>query len=232
MNCRGTRFFEGALRGGAGPYFDGVAFHAYEYYFQSLGKWGSANWWSAYNTTGPVVAVKARFYKRLLATYRVSGKFLMDTEGALLCTNCDNNPQFELTKAYYLPEMYAAGMAEGLQSVSFYGLRSGWLGGNLIDSNGQALPAYNSIKVATAKLGNTTFTGRVVAADVGGTVGVMGYKFADGAKKVWLVRSLSSRVVTLKFAKLPTRISDPFGKPITPTLSLAIAGMPVYVEWD
>lgn len=232
MNCRSTRFFEGALRGGGGPFFDGVGFHAYEYYTGSLGKWGSANWWSAYNTTGPVLAVKARYYKRLLTAYRVTGKFLMDTEGALLCNNCDGNAQFELTKAYYMPEMYAAGMSEGLQAVSFYGLRSGWLGGNLFNSSGQPLPAYQTIQIATSKLGNATYIGKVVGTDTGGVTGVMGYKFVEGTRKVWLVRSLSSRIVTLKLANLPTRISDPFGKPITPTKTLAIGGMPMYVEWD
>jgi len=231
MNCRGTRFFEGILRGGGGPFFDGVAFHAYEYYFAGLGKWGNANWWSAYNTTGPVLAVKAHYYKKLLSAYRVTGKFLMDTETALLCSNCAGNANFELTKAYYIPEMYAAGMAEGLQAVSFFGLRSGWLGGDLIDGYNNGLPAYDTFKIATAKLGPATFAGRTVYADVG-TTGVMGYKFTLNGRKVWLIRALSSRVVITKFAKLPSRISDPFGKPITPTKTLTLGLMPVYVEWD
>ena len=231
MNCRSTRFFEGVLRGGGGPYFDGVAFHAYEYYYQSLGKWGNANWWSAYNTTGPVLAVKARYYKQVLATYRVTGKFLMDTETALLCSGCTANSPFELTKAYYIPEMYAAGMAEGLQSVSFFGLHSGWLGGDLLDPTNTALPAYDAFQVAAAKLGPATFNGRVVYADVG-TTGVMGYKFTYNGKTVWLLRALSSRAVTTQLAKLPTRISDPFGKAVTPTKAIVLSSMPVYVEWE
>lgn len=231
MNCRSTRFFEGILRGGGGPYFDGVGFHAYEYYYSGVGRWGNANWWSAYNTTGPVLAVKARYYKKLLSAYRITGKFLMDTETALLCSNCVGNANFELSKAYYIPEMYAAGMAEGLQAVSFFGLRSGWLGGNLIDPTNNGLPAYDTFKVATAQLGPATFAGRTVYADVG-TTGVMGYKFTRNGRKVWLIRALSSRVVTTRFAKLPTRITDPFGKPITPTKNLTLSLMPVYVEWD
>ena len=232
MNCRSTRFFEGVLRGGGGPYFDGVGFHAYEYYYQSVGKWGNANWWGAYNTTGPIVAVKARYYKRLLTTYNVIGKFLMDTESALLCSSCANNAQFELAKAYYLPEMYAAGMSEGLQMVSFYGVRSGWLGGDLMDTSGKPLPAYDTILVATSKFGSATFAGRVVGADTGGVTGVMGYKFAQGSKKIWFIRSLSSRNITLKLAKLPTRVSDPFGRSLPVSQSLVVGVMPVYIEWE
>ena len=101
-----------------------------------------------------------------------------------------------------------------------------------MDTSGKPLPAYDTILVATSKFGSATFAGRVVGADTGGVTGVMGYKFAQGSKKIWFIRSLSSRNITLKLAKLPTRVSDPFGKSLPVSQSLVVGVMPVYIEWE
>ena len=85
-------FLEGALKDGAGPYFDGLSFHGYDYYDYvdwnnpaALGKYGNGGWQSAWNTTGPVTVAKVEFIKSMLTKYSATGKFLMNTEVALIC---------------------------------------------------------------------------------------------------------------------------------------------------
>jgi len=74
-----SHFLEGALVNGAGGSFDGVSFHAYDYYQGVLGQYSNSNWGTAWNTTGPVLLAKAAYLRQLLAQYHVSGKYLMNT---------------------------------------------------------------------------------------------------------------------------------------------------------
>jgi hypothetical protein len=237
-DCTWTRFLEGVVRNGGGPYFDGVSFHTYEYYHKAPGKWGNANWNSAYNTLGPVVIAKARYIKKVLANYRVTGKYLMDTEAALLCWDCTAAHQYEKAKAWYLPELVAAGMAEGVSVVVWYSYE-GWLGSGLTDAADNPLPALKAFELARVQFGAATYRGRIVPADVGGATGITGYKFEQGNRTVWLLRSLDSRNRIAQFRIAPTRISDPLGGSIVPTtskltstVSLTLTLQPVYVEWE
>ena len=230
QNCSSSRFFEGVLKNSGANFFDGVSFHTYEYYYKVLGKWGNTNWNSAYNTTGPVVIAKARFFKKLLSTYKVTGKFLMDTEIGLLCSGCTPNNQHNLAKVWYVPEAYAAAMSEGLQAAMWYSLE-GWLGTELIDGNRNPLPAHDAFRIARAKLGAATYVGRITSRDVGGVYGITGYKFKQGNRVVWLVRSADSLKRTLKLTTLPTTITDSLGNAIPPSKTPSMSLQPVYIEW-
>ena len=229
-DCSWTRFFEGILANDGGPYFDGVSFHTYEYYYKTPGRWGNANWNSYYNTVGPVLIAKARYYKSLLADYDVQGKFLMDTEVALLCWDCKPHEQYEIAKAWYLPEVYAASMAEGLQAAFWYSYE-GWLGSGLVDSAGKAVPAMAAMKIAREKFGNASFVGRTDDADVGDVEGIIGYKFRVGDREIWLVRSADSHNREVVFDRLPDAITDPLGSELTPSRRLTLTLKPMYIEW-
>ncbi|MDE3090563.1 MAG: hypothetical protein KGJ80_14375, partial [Chloroflexota bacterium] len=113
---RPPKFLEGILQGGGGPYFDGVSFHAYDYYQGPLGNYSNANWQSAWNTTGPVVIAKSNFITTKLNDYLIPGKFLMNTESAVLCDSCSNDTVYETTKAYYVAQVYASAIAQGLKA--------------------------------------------------------------------------------------------------------------------
>jgi hypothetical protein len=230
QNCSSSRFFEGILKNGGANFFDGVSFHTYEYYYRVLGKWGNTNWNSAYNTTGPVIIAKARFFKKLLSTYKVTGKFLMDTEIGLLCSGCTTAQQHNLAKAWYMPEAYAAAMSEGLQAAMWYSLE-GWLGTELIDSNRNPLPAHTAFRIARAKFGNATYVGRITSRDVGGVYGITGYKFKQGNRVIWLVRSADSLKRALKLTTSPNTITDSLGNPLTPSKNPIMTLQPVYLEW-
>gem|GEM_PF-550458 len=232
-DCSWTRFFEGILENGGGPYFDGLSFHTYEYYYKTPGRWGNANWNSYYNTLGPVLIAKARYYKALLSSYNVRGKFLMDTEVALLCWDCTPAQQYETAKAWYLPEVYAASMAEGLQAAFWYSY-NGWLGSGLVDGDGKPVPAMTALQVAREKFGGATFTGRVTPREVGifdEELGIIGYKFRQGNRIIWLIRSADSQNREVVFNQFPTAITDPVGTELTPSRRLTLTLKPMYIEW-
>ena len=75
-DCTSSKFLEGILEAGAGDSFDGVSFHAYDYYYGDLGVYGNEGWHSAATTTGPVLIAKSRFYKVIFDSIWLS------TEGA------------------------------------------------------------------------------------------------------------------------------------------------------
>ena len=167
-NCTPSRFLEGILESGAGDFFDGVAFHAYDYYYDTLGKYGNVNWHSGWSSTGPVVAAKVDYVRSLLAAYGHSDKFLMNTETALLCGRDGTEPQcqaeaFALTKAYYLVEAFTVGQSLGLEANIWYSV-SGWRGSGLVDASagGDAapLPAYTALQVYLSLLDEGGFLAR------------------------------------------------------------------------
>ena len=43
------------------------------------------NWWSDWNSTGPVMIAKVQYLKNLLQQYNVPNKSLFNTEMALIC---------------------------------------------------------------------------------------------------------------------------------------------------
>ena len=230
QNCASSRFLEGVLKNGGGNFFDGVSFHTYEYYYRVPGKWGNTNWNSAYNTTGPVIIAKAKFMKKVLSTYKVTGKLLMDTEVGLICSGCTPAQQQNTAKAWYIPEMYAAAMSEGVQTAIWYSLE-GWLGTEMIDSNRNPLPVHDAFRIARAKFGSATYVGRITSRDVGGVYGITGYKFKQGNRIIWLVRSADSLKRALKLTTLPTTITDSLGNAITPNKTPLMTLQPVYLEW-
>jgi hypothetical protein len=143
------KFLEGILRhnglNDGGNYFDGVGFHAYENFDNALGHYSLWTWNSAWNTTGSVTIAKARFIEEVLDTYNISGKFIMNTETAIVCGGFDDPPgqppceseptsAFEQTKAYYVAQVYSAAIAEGLRANIWYSVL-GWRNSGLFPSD-------------------------------------------------------------------------------------------------
>jgi hypothetical protein len=121
---RPPKFIEGILRNNGGSYFDAIAFHAYDHFYYtdlSLGEYDNPNWGSAWdgvlrdgtitNRIGPVSTYKADYLRGLLAQYNVTGKYLLNTEAAIICgapgtipPGCEpeDDSLFEQTKARYV----------------------------------------------------------------------------------------------------------------------------------
>lgn len=230
-DCKPARFLEGILRAGGGAYFDGVAFHAYDYYGNKIkGGYANANWHAASGTTGPVLSAKAQYVTELLNQYGESTKFLMVTEMALICGRDGAEPrclapEFADTKAAYIVEAYAAVFAQGLRAGVWYSL-SGWQGSGLLDTNGQVTPAYNAYKFAAQE-----FSGIKGAMPITPYPGVRGYELAKANGKLWVIWSVDGDDHPIALRDTPRAIYDISSRPISYDGTVTVSVMPVYLEW-
>ena len=229
-DCKPARFLEGILINNGGPYFDGVSFHAYDYYFGQSGQYGNSNWQSAWNTTGPVLIAKTQFIQSLLSQYSVSGKFLMNTESALLCNACSNDSVFETTKANYVVQAYVAAIAQGLRANIWYSVL-GWQNSGLLNSDLSPRPAYTAFRFARSELRDAKFAGDITSSDIGGASSVKGYKFNRGDRRIWVLWSLdgATHLITLP---VPLAAWDALGHSVSPAASMNVSLNPLYLEWN
>lgn len=229
-DCSSARFFEGILRNGGGSAFDGVSFHAYD--FAGIAGWyGNPGWGTAWNTTGPVGTVKAHYLKSLMQTYGVAGKYLKNTEVALLCWECPTVPPiFEDIKADYLAQSYAAAIADGLKANLWYNLY-GWFWSGLITGEArEPLPAYRAFGVSKRVLEYAQPTGVITSADVGDPA-VAGYKFNRPSGDVWVVWSKDNQPKTLTLTTAPTTVYDALGTPRSAGASVGMTTTVLYLEF-
>jgi hypothetical protein len=182
------RFLEGILRAGAGDSFDGVSFHAYEF-FQGTGKFfGNSLWNSSWDTTGPVVAVKVQYIRDLLDHYNVQGKFLMDTEAAVMFYGETCNDECEQVKAVYVGQLYTVAYAQQLRANILYA-PLGWRHAALLYSDLTPRPAYYAFAFGRAMLQNA-----VLIQEDNSYPGIKAYKFNRLDRQVWVMWSLSGNV--------------------------------------
>ena len=240
------KFLEGILRDNGlndgGNYFDGVSFHAYDFYDYvnysgSFGQYGNGAWQSTWDSTGPVAIAKTEFIKSVLSSYSVSGKFLMNTEVALGCGDANGSQSycktadFETTKAYYLAQTYAAGIAEGLRASIWYSVL-GWRNSGLLNTDLSPRPAYTAFQFARNELGDAVYIGEITAADIGGASSVKGYKFQWGDRRIWVLWSLDGNTYSINLSSVPLGAWDALGNSISPTISMNVSLNPLYLEWN
>ncbi len=219
-----AKFLEGILIGGGAPFFDGVSYHAYDYYTGS-GQYSNGNWGSAWNTTGPVLMAKSYFVSQSLLNQGVTGKFLINSEAGLVCTTgCD--VVFENTKAYYLVQDYAIAIALGLRANVWYSLY-GESGTGLLDTGGTPLPAYYAYQFASRELAGAVYTRAITEYP-----SVKGYEFNRGDRVIWVVWSAdgSSHSVTPSRG-VPLAAWDALGNTMAPASPISVGTPPLYLEW-
>jgi hypothetical protein len=220
------KFLEGILRGGGGPYFDGVSFHAYDVYWGASGQYGIVNWNSAWNTTGPTLIAKASFVRSVLSEYGYPDKFLMNTETALLCNTCSNDATYEAAKADYIGQVYAAGVAQGLRANIWFSVL-GWQNSGLLKADLSPQPAYTALQFSRSELGEASWV-----RDVTEYAGVKGYEYRRGDRRIWVVWSLDGNAHSVNLPGVPLAVWDVLGNSILPAASLNISLTPLYLEWN
>jgi len=226
------KFLEGILLRGGGPYFDGVSFHAYDYYLETLGQYSNSNWSSAWNTTGPVLIAKAHFIQSLLSQYGVSGKFLISTETALICGRSGEEPtcqadDFANTKAYYLTQSYTTALAEGLRANMWFSL-FGWRASGLLNPGDQSpFPAFEAYRFSVQQLGSVRFLRQLQAYP-----GVMGYEFEREGQRIWVLWSLDGADHDVSLDASPRAVFDVFGISLPTSERLHVTLKPIYVGWQ
>jgi hypothetical protein len=228
------RFLEGALLT-AGGAFDGLSFHAYDNIIDGAGNFTVGQYgWTGYNTThtnGPALIAKARYVRNVLQRAGITGKYLMNTEVAVLKFGASLNPNGtfvqptrELTKIYYVTQAYAAAIGEGLVANIWYDF-GGWWGSNLENSD-----ARISFKVARQKLGSASVIGPITSADVGGAANVLGYKFRANGKELWVVWTHDGVERNATFTRTPSAVTDPLGADLA-TTGVKISVKPIYITF-
>jgi hypothetical protein len=223
-DCTSAKFLEGVLVNGGANFFDGVSYHAYDYYAGSRGQFGNSNWNSAWNTTGPVNLAKAHYLLEMLSTYHVSGKYLLNTEAAIFCDiGCEAD--YEATKAYYLAEAYTYALVMGERSIIWYDLYGSWRNSGLLYPDGTPWPAYYAFKNARKMLGVATYTRQVdLAADIAA------FEFKRFDRRVWVLWAKGNgHPVTLPGT--PLAAWDTYGNPLPASTTMSITFAPIYLEW-
>jgi hypothetical protein len=239
---RPPKFLEGILLNGGAAYFDGVAFHGYDYFNQAapaLGFYVNLAWGTRWDTSGPVTLAKAGYLRGLLARYGVSGKYLLNTETALICgpegeppgsPGCESvdGSLFEQTKARYIAQVYAAAIKDDLTAASYYGLL-GWRNSSLFyhDAALTPRPAFYAYQAARRQFQDAVFGSEITAYP-----GVRMYEFQPSAGgRLWVAWSLDGNPHPIELPALPDALVDFMGDPLPPAASLTITLDPVYILW-
>lgn len=231
-DCAMSNFLEGVLQAGAGNAFDGVSFHAYDYYM-APGEYSNPNWHSSWQSVpgqniGPVLTAKAQFIQSILDQYGLADKLLFNTESALLCDSCSPPaPEFEQTKAVYLAHAYILAQAIGLKGNLWY-TEKGWRHSGLLDNNNHPNSAFGAYLTAAAEIGRASFVGNVS----GYPGSVIGYRFRSAQQELWAIWNAGQTTVSITLPSMPAKILDVQGNPITTTTSLTLTISPLYIEWD
>ncbi len=238
-DCTVTKFFDGILNDGAGADFDGISFHAYDYYGPLIGQYNNKVNWNSDNTTGPVVLAKSNYLNNVLKKYNVTNKFLLSSESALVCKNdyCKKStfpqrlPDFETTKAYYVAEVFTSSMAANFKANLWYSIFSD-LDNNsgLLNADMTPLPAYYSYQFTSTKLAGDLFIQQINTFP-----GVWVYAFTlPNGNNLWVLWSidLNPHLVNLPSMPYAVNLIGTDGKPAPQILSqtLTVGAAPVFVE--
>ena len=154
----------------------------------------------------------------------------MNTEDALLCDTCSNDPAFENTKAYYVAEAYAGAMAQNLRANIWFSVLGEWGRHNgLLDittSGYPPLPAYFAYQFGAQELDGASYVGKIT-----NFPGVAGYEFSKGDRHVWLMWAPDGSSVTVDLRATPLAIFHVNGDPVTISGEQLVLGRePYYVE--
>jgi hypothetical protein len=227
-DCSPSLFLDGILLNGGGDYFDGISFHAYDYYSFLEGKYSNFNWHSSSDTNGPVSIPKARFLQERLAHYGVSGKYLLNTESGLICGRTDKDPgcqteEFSRTKAAYVVQSNTVALQLGLQINIWYSML-GWRSSELVSSNLQPLPAYDAYRFNARLLAEAVFVREVQDYP---NMFISEFQIPEGV--LWVVWSRSGEIESIHLPSIPTQVFDIYGNDLTPSQVISANYSPIYL---
>ncbi len=230
-DCSSSNFLEGILANDGGNYFDGVSFHAYDYYSSEVGFFGNSNWKTDNQLIGPVFIKKTAFIEDLLLKYGVPQKKLYNTKSAIICGSSGHEEycltsEFQLTKAAYVTQSLISAMSLGLDANIWHNL-TGWRGSGLLTKEHNAELAYDAFQTANQELNNAVYIGEVKLHEQ-----IVGHEIQRGQSTIWVLWSLYPNKHMIELPFLPTRVFDLFGQPLEPTRDLLISSLPVYIYWD
>jgi hypothetical protein len=239
QTCTPARFLEGILASGARDSFDGVAFHAYDYFVKSANgdEWyENSNWASSWNTTGPATLAKASYLRDVLNRAGVTGKFLMNTEIGILCGlggdgTCVNALRNSPLKTYYVVYSFISSMADGYPAAIWYSSTGDNRGNELINLQDQSpTPAFHAFKFMATKLQSAKYNAKLSLGS-----GVTAYEMIDNGKRIWVVWATDRQQHNVSLPLLPKEINriNTTGLPVSvsPSTNLVVTMAPVFIEF-
>jgi hypothetical protein len=223
-DCSSSRFLTGVIANGNGAYFDGVSYHAYDYY-KSPGLYYNPGW-HADNTTGPSSSARDNYVKSVLSSGGYANKLLFNTETSLICVNnCDDS--YENTKAAYVAVDYVSAIVDKINVRIWYDVFGSWRNSGLLYNLNDPRPAYYAFKTASTELGYANYVRELT----GLPAGVKGYEFTRTNRTVWFLWATSLNSYQVTFNSVPTNAFDTVGQPLTPALTMTVDNNPRYFEW-
>jgi hypothetical protein len=240
-NCEASRFLERVLQAGAGNSFDGVSFHAYDFFFNGtgLGQYSNSNWNSAWNTTGPVLLQKVNYLNSLLNNYGVRNKYLISTEVALICFEEGTEPwctepllqdTFQDTKAFYLVQGFTAAFAAKVKANLWYNI-FGYRGSGLFWTDLDPTPSFFAYNFMSKLLHDARSVN-----EIKDYPSVKAYEFPMKDRRIWVLWSADGNGHPVNFGGTPSSlwtwdfVNDEY-ESVTPVSSKTIGVDPVFLEW-
>jgi hypothetical protein len=228
--CAPALFFEGILKNSGGNFFDGVSFHAYDYYLGAEGKYENDNWASSWDKNGPVMINKVSYIRDLLQSYGYPNKFIINSELGLICGNTGEEPEcrteaFENTKAYFVAQTYATAKALGLRSNIWYSIH-GWRASGLANMANTPTKALSAFETSARILSGSTLN-RILE----GYPQIMGFEFIKNDIVYWVLWAMDSDPQYIQLADPPKAIYDIFGNPLKTQREIGVSLSPIYVEF-
>ena len=241
--CHPSYFLEGILTAGAKNSFDGISFHAYDFYNATLNTFGNPNWNSGkYNnelngSLRPVLINKVDFIEEVLAAFNVTGKILINTESALLCGGsfdppgqppCDavDTSPYEIMKAAYAAQVFPAAIGEGLAANLWFTV-TGWRNSGLVYTDKTPRPAYHAFDFSESMLLHADYKAPVLGYPM-----ITGYKFdLLNGHDLWIVWAWTGGPKVMNLPNVPLAIWDATGDPVTVTgTTVTLTVEPYYLE--
>ena len=201
-DCAPARFFEGILVSGAVNAFDGIAFHAYDYYYDT-GMYSNLNWGSDRKKDGSSTIAKAAYLRSILKKYDITGRYLINTEFALFCgranqPDCESyNSSVETTKAYYIVQFAATAVADGYQVALWYASQGGRNNG-LLNPDLSPKPAFFAYQFANNMIGSAAFI-KMIDLDPAFKI----FEFKKNSQSIWVAWTLDGKDHKLNIPKQP-----------------------------
>ncbi len=228
-DCTSSKFLEGILVNSGGGYFDGVSFHAYDYYTGS--SYGNPNWNTSSTNQGPAFVRKADYLNSLLLKYNVSGKYLMLTEVALLCGSKGNEDyckteDFQQTKRAYITQSMTLARAMNIRAAVWYSLE-GWRASGLFDGFKVSQPSYQVFQFSSGFISDARWVKKI---DINPQV--MALEFLKNGKRYWVMWSLTKEAVPIDLPEMPAVIYNAKGEDLPVNKKLVLTFETIYIEWN
>jgi hypothetical protein len=175
----------------------------------------------------------------VMARYGVAGKYLLNTESALVVWSAPSGviafpgdaprqQRFDAAKANYVAMSNAAAYAAGIRANIWFDL-AGWQASGLIDDTGPR-PAFIAAQVSKRMLPGPDSARNLAPGELGANNQLMGYQLMQSGREIWFVWSRNDTVYPLTLPRAPVSVIDVLGETVAaPGNVLNVGAKPLYI---